>query len=118
MPGVGFGLGKERLLMMMELCGHDFGGNQGPQIFLAWIGDEAREYAVRLLHDLRCQGIRAEMDTRERNLKGQMKYANKLRAAYTAVIGEDEVASGELTLKNMSNSEQTKVRREELADVI
>jgi histidyl-tRNA synthetase len=58
------------------------------------------------------------MDTRERNLKGQMKYANKLGAAYTAVIGEDEVASGELTLKNMSNSEQTKVRREELADVI
>ena len=118
MPGVGFGLGKERLLMMMELCGHDFGGDQGPQIFLAWIGDESREYAVRLLHDLRCQGIRAEMDTRERNLKGQMKYANKLGAAYTAVIGEDEVASGELTLKNMSNSEQTKVRREELADVI
>ena len=47
-----------------------------------------------------------------------MKYANKLGAAYTVVIGEDEVASGELTLKNMSDSEQTKVRREELADVI
>ena len=58
------------------------------------------------------------MDTRERNLKGQMKYANKLGAAYTVVIGEDEVASGELTLKNMESSEQTKVRREELADVI
>jgi histidyl-tRNA synthetase len=58
------------------------------------------------------------MDTRERNLKGQMKYANKLGAAYTVVIGSDEVESGELTLKNMSNSEQTKVRREELADVI
>ena len=58
------------------------------------------------------------MDTRERNLKGQMKYANKLGAAYTVVIGEDEVASGELTLKNMKNSEQTKVRKEGLADVI
>ena len=118
MPGVGFGLGKERLLMMMELSGHEFGGDAGPQIFLAWIGDSAREYSVGLLHELRSRGIRAEMDTRERNLKGQMKYANKLGAAYTVVIGDDEVASGELTLKNMSNSEQTKIRREELADVI
>ena len=118
MPGVGFGLGKERLLMLMEANGHDFGGETSPQIFLAWIGDEAREYSVQLLRELRNKGIRAEMDTRERNLKGQMKYANKLGAAYTAVIGEDEVASGEITLKNMSNSEQTRIRREELADVI
>ncbi|MBQ6456310.1 MAG: histidine--tRNA ligase [Mogibacterium sp.] len=118
MPGVGFGLGKERLLMMMELVGHDFGGGTGPQIFIAWIGDEAREYSVRLLHELRTKGIRAEMDTRERNLKGQMKYANKLGAQYTVVIGEDEVRSGELTLKNMSDSTQTKVRKDGLADVI
>ena len=118
MPGVGFGLGKERLLLLMEACGHDFGGEAGPQIFLAWIGDEAREYAVRLLHELRSAGIRADIDTRERNLKGQMKYANKLGAAYTAVIGEDEVASGELTLKNMETSEQTKVRREDLANAL
>jgi histidyl-tRNA synthetase len=47
-----------------------------------------------------------------------MKYANKLGAAYTVVIGDDEVSSGELTLKNMENSEQTKVRREDLIDVI
>ena len=118
MPGVGFGLGKERLLLLMEACGHDFGGESKPQIFLAWIGDEAKEYSVRLLHELRNAGIRAETDTRERNLKGQMKYANKLGAAYTAVIGEDEVASGELTLKNMETSEQTKVRREDLADAL
>ena len=58
------------------------------------------------------------MDTRERNLKGQMKYANKLGAEYTVVIGDDEVASGELTLKNMETSEQTKVRREDLADAL
>lgn len=118
MPGVGFGLGKERLLMMMELSGHDFGGDNHPQLFIAWIGDEAREYSVKLLHELRSNGIRAEMDTRERNLKGQMKYANKLGAAYTVVIGEDEVNSGELTLKNMANSEQTRIRREDIANVI
>ena len=118
MPGVGFGLGKERLLSLMETCGAGFGEAPAPQIFLAWIGDEAKLYALKLLHELRNQGIRADMDTRERNLKGQMKYANKLGAAYTAVIGGDEVASGEITLKNMSTSEQTKVRREDLANAL
>lgn len=118
MPGVGFGLGKERLLMLMEACGHDFGEAPGPQIFLAWIGDDAKLYALKLLHELREKGIRADMDTRERNLKGQMKYANKLGAEYTAVIGGDEVASGEITLKNMSTSEQTKVRRGDLANAL
>ena len=118
MPGVGFGLGKERLLLLMDACSFDFGEPEGPQIFLAWIGDEAKTYSVRLLHELRNAGIRAEIDTRERNLRGQMKYANKLGAAYTVVIGDDEVSSGELTLKNMETSEQTKVRREELANAI
>ena len=118
MPGVGFGLGKERLLLLMEACGHDFGAAPAPQIFLAWIGDEAKLYALKLLHELRGKGIRADMDTRERNLKGQMKYVNKLGAEYTAVIGGDEVASGEITLKNMSTSEQTKVRRGDLADAL
>ena len=118
MPGVGFGLGKERLLLLMEACGHDFGGEAKPQIFLAWIGDSAKEYAVRLLHELRSEGVRADLDTRERNLKGQMKYANKLGAAYAVVIGDDEVSSGELTLKDMETSEQTKVRREDLVNAL
>jgi histidyl-tRNA synthetase len=118
MPGVGFGLGKERLLLLMEACGHDFGAAPAPQVFLAWIGDDAKLYALNLMHELRGKGIRADMDTRERNLKGQMKYANKLRAEYTAVIGGDEVASGEITLKNMSTSEQTKVRRESLENAL
>ena len=118
MPGVGFGLGKERLIMLMEESGNDFGGDIRPQLFVAWIGDEAREYAVKLVNDLRKKGLRCELDTRERNLKGQMKYANKLGAAYTAVIGEDEVKSGEITLKDMESGEQKKVKREELADAI
>ena len=118
MPGVGFGLGKERLILLMEANDNDFGGTEQPQLFIAWIGDNAREYAVKLIHELRNQGVRAELDTKERNLKGQMKYANKLGAEYTCVIGDDEVESGELTLKNMQTSEQTKVRREELINAL
>lgn len=118
MPGVGFGLGKERLIMMMEEAGSDFGGDFTPQLFVAWIGDDSREFAVKLISELRKKGIRCELDTRERNLKGQMKYANKLGASYTAVIGDDEVKSGEITLKNMESGEQIKVKREDLANAI
>ncbi len=118
MPGVGFGLGKERLLMMMDLAGEQYGTDPAPQLFVAWIGEEAREYAIGLVHELRNQGIRVELDTKERNLKGQMKYSNKLGAEYTVVIGDDEVASGELTLKNMKDGEQKKVRREELINAL
>lgn len=118
MPGVGFGLGKERLILLMDEFGNDFGGNHGPKVFIAWIGDEAKEYSIKLLQELRGKGISTEIDTKERNLKGQMKYADKLGAEYTIVIGEDEVKSGELTLKNMKKSEQKKVRREELTDAL
>ncbi|HHW95245.1 MAG TPA: histidine--tRNA ligase [Mogibacterium sp.] len=118
MPGVGFGLGKERLIMMMELVGHDFGGKSSPDLFIAWIGEKAKAYAIKLIYNLRKQGIRAELDTKERNLKGQMKYANRLNAKYTVVIGDDEVTTGELTLKDMKNSKQIKIRREDLANVI
>ncbi|MBR2674615.1 MAG: histidine--tRNA ligase [Mogibacterium sp.] len=118
MPGVGFGLGKERLIMLMVESGHDFGNEVKPQLFVAWIGDEAREYAISLVSDLRKKGIVSEIDTRERNLKGQMKYANKLGASFTAVIGDDEVKSGEITLKNMESGEQMKVKKEELANAV
>ena len=118
MPGVGFGLGKERLLLLMDACGSGFGEDAAPQVFLAWIGDAAKSYAIKLLYELRKQGIRAEIDTRERNLKGQMKYANKVKAAFTAVIGDDEIQSGEITLKNMETGEQIRVKREDLANAL
>lgn len=118
MPGVGFGLGKERLIMLMESVDHDFGGDEAPEIFIAWIGDESLKYALSLLNDLRKNGVRAVIDTKARNLKGQMKYSNKLGAAYSLVIGEDEVNSGVLTLKNMEDGTQTKVDRDNLVKEI
>jgi len=118
MPGVGFGLGKERLLLLMEMCGADFGEPEKPELFVAFIGDEAKAYALGLVQNLRKHHIRASMDTQGRNLKGQMKYSNKIGAMYSIVIGEDEIRSGELTLKNMETGEQTKVREENITDII
>lgn len=118
MPGVGFGLGKERLLMLMDICGADFGQGENPEIFIAYIGDSAMEYALGLVQELRKDHISASIDTQGRNLKGQMKYANKIGAKYSVVIGEDEIQSGELTLKNMKTSEQIKIHRAQIREIV
>lgn len=118
MPGVGFGLGKERLLMLMEMCESDFGKPVQPEIMIAFIGDRAKHYALNLVQYLRHNHVRAIVDTQERNLKGQMKYSNKVGVKYSIVIGDDEIESGELTLKNMETGEQTKIVKEEILDKI
>ena len=118
MPGVGFGLGKERLIMLMELSGADFGGQNTPKLSIAWVSDDSKEYCLKLVSELRKQGVAAVIDTKNRNLKGQMKYANKQGTEYSVVIGEDEVSTGELTLKNMTTGEQTKVTKNELVSAV
>ncbi|MBQ6621645.1 MAG: histidine--tRNA ligase [Mogibacterium sp.] len=118
MPGVGFGLGKERLILLMEACGSEFPEDVRPEVFLAWIGQNACSYALQLVQKLRGRGIRAAIDTQGRNLKGQMKYANKIGAAYTVVLGDNEIETGELTLKNMQTGEQIKVTEENLPEMI
>ncbi len=118
MPGVGFGLGKERLLMLMELCGANFGETLQPEILIAFIGDKAKHYALGLVQDLRQKHIRAAIDTQERNLKGQMKYSNKIGAKYSIVIGDDEIESGELTLKNMESGEQSHITKDQIVESI
>ncbi len=118
MPGVGFGLGKERLIMLMEQNGSDFGGRRTPDIFAAYIGDNAKKYALKLVQSLRRDGIFAVMDTMGRNLKGQMKYSNKVGAGFSVVIGDDEIATGMLTLKNMESGEQQKVSADEISKIL
>lgn len=115
-PGVGFGLGIERLLMLMEYCNTEIKKPDPIEAFIVYIGDKAKKYSLGLLTYLRSQGIKAEMDTLARNVKGQFKYAGRIGALYTIVIGEDEMDTGELSIKEMATSEQTKIKAEELVD--
>lgn len=108
-PGVGFGLGKERLLILMEQNDIIVDDPNVPDISVSFIGDKARLYALDLVHKLRACGVSAIIDTLNRNLKGQMKYANKLNARYSVVIGENEIEKGIVTLKNMNSGEQKKL---------
>lgn len=108
-PGVGFGLGKERLLILMEQNDIIVDNPNVPDISVSFIGDKARLYALDLVHKLRACGVSAIIDTLNRNLKGQMKYANKLNARYSVVIGENEIEKGIVTLKNMNSGEQKEI---------
>lgn len=117
-PGVGFGLGKERLIILMEQKESLIEDNNAPDIAVSFIGDKARLYALGLVHELRQQGVAAIIDTLNRNLKGQMKYANKLKAGYSVVIGDDEIEHGVVTLKDMKSGEQKQINSNDITKEI
>nr|WP_298878089.1 histidine--tRNA ligase [uncultured Mogibacterium sp.] len=117
-PGVGFGLGKERLLLLMEQNDIILENPYVPDISISYIGDNARLYAMGLVHDLRENGVAVAIDTLNRNLKGQMKYANKLAARYSVVIGDDEIKKGVVTLKDMVSGEQKEINANDITKEI
>ncbi|NSW91303.1 MAG: histidine--tRNA ligase [Firmicutes bacterium] len=108
-PGIGFALGVERLLMEMESQGIEIAKPEGIDIYIAPIGDTADRYAEKLVYQLRSVGVNAEKDVMGRSLKAQMKYADKLGATYTVVIGDNEIESNRAVLKNMKTGEQKDV---------
>ena len=107
--GVGFGLGIERLLLTMEANGIEIPEPDTTEVFIAVMGDEAKAFGLKLLHQLRQKGVRAEMDSLARNIKGQFKYANRIHAKKTVVIGENELAEKKVSIKDMATSEQREV---------
>ena len=118
MPGVGFGMGLERLLLVLESIGKLPENEENPEIFLANIGENADMYVQKLVLDLRKDGIAAERDYGARSLKAQMKYANKIGASFSAVIGDDDIAKGALNVKNMETGESEEVLAEKLSEFL
>ncbi|MFR8643768.1 MAG: histidine--tRNA ligase, partial [Monoglobus pectinilyticus] len=106
-PGIGFAMGIERLILILKSQGIELGESLGPNIFVASIGDNASLTAQKLVYDLRNKGLWAERDLCDRSVKAQMKYANKLGACYSIVIGDDEVLNNKASLKNMDTGEET-----------
>ena len=80
-------------------------------LFVAAMGEAARESALALLRDLRRAGLEAHMEDEGRSIKSQMKRADRLKAAFALILGDDELASGTVTVKNMATGEQTRVPR-------
>lgn len=109
MSGVGFGMGLTRLLLAMQAEGALPALDGGPQVYLAPIGDDERGKAFALTAELRALGVRAETDLVGRSLKAQMKYADKLGAQNTIVLGTDELSAGECTLLHMATGEKKRI---------
>ncbi len=113
-PGIGFGLGIERLLLRLDEIGVEIPAPAPPDLYAISLGAAAKTYVTKLVTTLRRAGIRAEYDLMGRGLKAQMKYANKLGARYTLVLGDNEIERGAAALKNMETGEETDIRLDEL----
>jgi histidyl-tRNA synthetase len=105
-PGVGFAAGVERIVLSMEQQGCDFGPQPRTDVYVASAGEESRPMAFEVMHKLRNAGISSDMDFLNRSLKAQFKTANTSGVRYVCVIGEDELRSGKVTLKDMETGEQ------------
>ncbi len=105
-PGLGFGMGMERLMLALETQGIEFPEENKCELYVAAMGAAALRKAFTLVNQLRKCGIQAECDLCGRGLKAQMKYANKIGAAYTIVLGDNELENSQAELKNMKTGEK------------
>ena len=117
-PGIGFGLGIERLLMLMDANGVEIPEPEPVNAFIVTMGEDARAAGLKLLRELHKEGVSAQMDDLSRNVKGQFKYASRLKAKNTIVIGEDELARGVVQLKDMDKHEQREVSLKEIVEAL
>lgn len=117
-PGVGFGLGLERTVLLLEHQQTAIPNTNELDVYLIALGEEADRQVTSLVYQLRKAGVRAERDYQGRKMKAQMKSADRLQARYTAIVGDDELANAVVTLKEMATGEQRQVAFSELAQVI
>ena len=118
LPGVGFGMGMERLLLVAELSGAQIPAPRHTDVYIAALGDEARAAGFALADELRGQGVITEFDHVGRSFKAQFKYADKLGTRYVAILGEDELAKGCAKLKDMATGEEQMLPLPALASVL
>lgn len=109
MPSLGFAMGIERLLMVMESQGTEFPEPKLPDIYIATMGEEAKLKSTKICSLLRAEGFTAVTDVAGRSVKAQMKYADKIGARFSTVIGDDELKNDRCVLKNMADGAQQEV---------
>jgi histidyl-tRNA synthetase len=103
-PGVGFALGVERLVLLLGQLGSRPAA--GPRLFVVWVGSRAREWAFPVAHRLRQKGYAVEMEGEPRSLKSQMRRADKLRARSVLIVGDNELDNGRVIWRDMAGQRQ------------
>lgn len=105
-PGIGFGMGIERLLLALAAQKVDLPERHGLDFYVVALGDASQKERVRLVQQLRSAGWRVDSDYMARKLKAQLKAADRLRATYVLLLGDDELAKGVVQLKELATGEQ------------
>jgi len=117
-PAIGFAMGIERIILNLKEQAIPIPPLPRPQVFIAHIGEEARDEAIKLASRLRQSGIGIIMGTGNKSLKAQLRQANNLGVRYAVIIGEEEVKSGTVSFRDMTTAEQKTVTTSELAGLI
>jgi histidyl-tRNA synthetase len=112
LPAIGFAIGEDRLL---EVLPKELGQENRFKVFLAALGEPARDKAFHLMQELRQHSLAAEMDLEGRSLKAQMTLANRCGAAYTVILGDRELETGEAQIRAMATGEQERAALKDLA---
>lgn len=106
---LGFAMGLERLMLLMEAQGCEFPQAEKPDLFIVALGEKATLKAVEIAKDMREEGFSALLDLNQRSVRAQMKYADKLGAKFNVVIGDNEVENKIAKIKNMQTGEETEI---------
>ncbi|CAI7726651.1 MULTISPECIES: histidine--tRNA ligase [Bacillus] len=117
-PGIGFAMSIERFLSAIDAEKIELPVQDGIDLYIAALGDQAKDYAVGLLNRLRKEGISSEMDYTGKKLKAQFKAADRLKAKFIAVLGEDELAQQIVNVKDTTTGEQIEVKLDELIQMM
>ena len=114
-PSVGFGMGIERINYFLDKEQVALEPEPAIELYVGILGKEARAKAYKIVNALRMAGVVVETDYMDRSVKAQMKYANKLGAKHTVILGENELNSNKANIKNMETGEQTEVALDAIA---
>lgn len=117
-PGVGFGLGIERLILTLENNNIEIPKPKGLDVFIVTMGSRANEKAMEISQNLRKNMISVDIDHLGRSTKAQFKYSNKVNSFYTIVIGDNELDNNSVALKNMDTGEQEEISLDSIIDEI
>jgi histidyl-tRNA synthetase len=112
--GIGFGLGVERLILLMQQENPDFSDETGLDVFITSADDKGNDLAFKLMHDLRMQGLKVDKDYEGVKLSTQIKEANRQNAKYYIVLGSNEVQSGKVTVNKFDSDEEINTSIDEL----
>ncbi len=115
-PALGFGLGLERLLLLMKAQGIELPAPAGCELYIASVGEKAYLQAAALAYKLRSAGVSAQFDVVGRSVKAQMKYADKIAAVYSMVLGDDDLEKGAVNLKKMDTGEIQPIKLKNFVD--